>query len=113
MDRPTQLLGKGPVHQALSLDSVQAAKRLGNHRHGKVALSPLPRSGVTPMMITVVHDLERHGGEGRRQLGNDGVADLTHIRLPNSLDNAGKRVSPLKSAASILECENFDRILVA
>ena len=113
MDRSTQFLRQGTVHQTLPLDSGQTSKRLRNHCDGKVAFTPLPRAGVTLMMIAVVHHLERHGGEGRCQPGDDGVADLAHIRLPNSLDNAGTRVSPRKSAASILECENFDRILVA
>jgi hypothetical protein len=108
---PLQFFGEGCIDQSLALHSGQSAKHLGNHCHGKVAFPSLPGPGVTLMVIAVIHDLERGWSERSCELADDGIPNLAHDRLPFFADIGAKRVSTRNSAPSILDCENFDRIL--
>jgi hypothetical protein len=64
------------------------------------------------MVIAVIDDLEIGRSERRGELADDGIPNLAHDRLPFFADIGSKRVSTRNSAPSILECENFDRILI-
>jgi len=66
---------------------------------------------MTLMVRAVVHDLENARRKGRRELLDDGIPNLAQSRLPFVAHIGSKRVSTRNSASSILECENFDRIL--